>query len=71
VVDELVILPGTSVGTLIFQRSKTIHRDLKPQDLVLNECLEPKIADLDLPRSLTLVRRRIKQKTLDLELDDF
>jgi serine/threonine protein kinase len=55
-VQKLIVLYGVSVGMLILERNRIIHGDLKPSNVLLNEALEPKVADFALSKFVDVSR---------------
>jgi serine/threonine protein kinase len=49
-VQKLIVIYGVSIGMLILHRHRIIHRDLKPDNVLLNDKLEPKVADFGLSK---------------------
>jgi serine/threonine protein kinase len=48
--QKLIVAYGIAVGMLILHRGGVMHRDLKPGNVLLNDRLEPKVADFGLAK---------------------
>jgi len=48
--QKYIVAYGIASGMRSLHRSKILHRDLKPENVLLNESLEPKIADFGLSK---------------------
>jgi hypothetical protein len=49
-VQKVIVLYGVAVAMLILHRHHIIHRDLKPENVLLDEDLEPRVADFGMSK---------------------
>ena len=47
---KLIVIYGVAVGMMALHSKRIIHRDLKPDNVLLNDSLEPKVADFGLSK---------------------
>jgi serine/threonine protein kinase len=55
-VQKLIVLYGIAIGMTILHKNGIIHRDLKPANVLLNERLEPKVADFGQSKFIDTVK---------------
>jgi serine/threonine protein kinase/TPR repeat protein len=49
---RLIILYGIAVGMMVLHMKRILHRDLKPDNVLLDERLEPRVADFGLSKKV-------------------